>query len=215
MLPALLLAMGLGCSDAAVEAPLPGLDESDTACSESAPARLSRGLGVLRQTGEAVVFALDQAVFAARLDAAYGIGSERASAFSLWIMAAARSEGAPPELLAAVVGTESSFRTEAVSVVGAIGPAQIRPQFWAEYCGVDLADPAENILCGARILIHYAERYCEGDWRCALAHYNVGPGNLRRGGAWLGAAERYTVKVSEHLVRIEAAEILETVAQGD
>ena len=38
-------------------------------------------------------------------------------------------------LLASLVLIESSFRKDAVSHVGAIGPAQVRPEMWSSFCG--------------------------------------------------------------------------------
>ena len=54
-------------------------------------------------------------------------------------------QGLEPELLASLVLTESSFRKDVVSHVGAIGPAQVRPDYWSGFCGSsDLLDPAER-----------------------------------------------------------------------
>ena len=67
--------------------------------------------------------------------------------------------GLEPELLASLVLTESSFRKDVVSHVGAIGPAQVRPEYWSGFCGSnDLLDPAENIYCGAQVLSHLMDR---------------------------------------------------------
>ena len=87
--------------------------------------------------------------------------------------------------------TESSFRKNVTSPVGAIGPAQVRPDYWSQFCGTaDLRDPEENIYCGAQILAHYVER-C-GDEACALSAYNIGPY-----GAKQQAAQRYVAKVAQ------------------
>ena len=84
---------------------------------------------------------------------------------------------------------ESTFRKQAVSHVGAIGPAQVRPEMWSQFCGSsNLVDPAENIYCGAQVLSHLRER-C-GDDLCALKAYNIGMYSQE-----LSAASRYVAKI--------------------
>ena len=98
-----------------------------------------------------------------------------------------------PELLASLVLTESSFRKDVVSHVGAIGPAQVRPDYWSGFCGSsDLLDPAENIYCGAQVLSHLLDR-CGDDTGCALTAYNIGPY-----GSEEQAGRRYVSKVGRY-----------------
>ena len=89
--------------------------------------------------------------------------------------------------------TESSFRKDVVSHVGAIGPAQVRPDYWSGFCGSsDLLDPAENIYCGAQVLSHLLDR-CGDDTGCALTAYNIGPyGDEEQAG------RRYVSKVGRY-----------------
>ncbi len=112
--------------------------------------------------------------FASRVATGFDLRQEVALEFSPWILEAALRQQISPELLAGLVLTESSFRKNVKSPVGAIGPAQVRPEYWAQFCGTDdLGDPEENIYCGAQILAYYVER-C-GAEACALSAYNVGP----------------------------------------
>lgn len=125
----------------------------------------------------------------------YGRSPSEAARWAKWLVSAARAEGVPVQIMIAVVSTESSFRTTARSKANAIGPAQVRPLFWASYCDTDLDTPEGNIRCAAKVLAHYHAR-CGGSWENALACYNVGPRGLREpGGA--EAAERYLVKIRE------------------
>jgi len=127
--------------------------------------------------------------FAGRIATGFGVRHSVALEFSPWILEASRRQQLAPELLAGLVLTESSFRKNVTSPVGAVGPAQVRPDYWAQFCGTsDLLDPAENIYCGAQILAHYKER-C-GAEACALAAYNIGPYSSKR-----GAGDRYVAKV--------------------
>lgn len=140
--------------------------------------------------------------FAGKLNIAFGIDEALAAEFTDWIIEASERQQIAPELLASLVLTESSFRKNVRSHVGAVGPAQIRPDYWGSFCGVeDLLDPEQNIYCGAQILSHLLER-CKGDQACALAAYNVGPYANR-----VNAAQRYISKVGRHLTSLQAASL--------
>ncbi len=135
--------------------------------------------------------------FADRLQRVFRVQARVADEFSGWILEASQRHELNPELLASVVFTESSFRTDVVSHAGAIGPAQVQP-FWQSFCGATtLLDPAENIYCGAQILA-YLRDVC-GDERCALSAYNVGLRNHRESEEFQQAGRRYIRKVHRHL----------------
>ena len=143
--------------------------------------------------------AYDQEVanLSGRITTAFGIRPTVAEEFSYWLVEASERQGISPDLLASLVLTESSFRKNVRSRVGAVGPAQVRPDYWAAFCGQDhLDDPEQNIYCGAQVLGHLLER-CTGDMICALGAYNVGP-NATRG----RAAARYVAKIDLHLERL-------------
>ena len=136
----------------------------------------------------------DVAQFGTRVSNAFGIEHTVATEFADWILEASERQGIAPELLASLVITESSFRKNARSNVGAVGPAQVRPDYWGKFCGAkDLTDPEQNIYCGAQVLSHLIER-CDGDRVCALAAYNIGPYSTRQ-----AAAQRYVTKVDRYL----------------
>lgn len=140
----------------------------------------------------------DVARFGDKVSEAFGIRNKVAHEFADWILEASERQHIAPELLASLVITESSFRKNVRSNVGAIGPAQVRPDYWGKFCGSnDLSDPEQNIYCGAQILSHLLER-CDGDQSCALAAYNVGPYAKRE-----AAAKRYITKVGRYLDSLE------------
>ena len=134
---------------------------------------------------------------AERVSIAFNIEPALASEFSDWILEASRRHHLPSDLIASLVFTESSFRKYVVSGVGAIGPAQVRPEYWGGFCGTsNLSDPAENIYCGAQILSYYRDR-CGND-QCALQAYNVGPYTQ----FYAEAGQRYVLKVNDHRARL-------------
>ena len=130
--------------------------------------------------------------FGWRVHEAFGIHLDRAQEFAGWILEAADRQRLAPELIASLVFTESSFRKQVRSPAGAIGPAQIKPRYWADFCGVrDLRDPEQNIYCGAQVLAHLEGR-C-GGLECALASYNVGFNAWQR-----QAGLRYVSRIERH-----------------
>ncbi|PCK08787.1 MAG: hypothetical protein COA42_07220 [Alteromonadaceae bacterium] len=93
--------------------------------------------------------------------------------------AASRAEVAP-ELVLAVIQTESHFNQYALSSAGAMGMMQIMP-FWKNEIGRDadnLIDIKTNLQYGCTILKHYLDK-AKGDWREALARYNGSYGSSR------------------------------------
>ena len=131
--------------------------------------------------------------FGYKVSAAFGVRRNTATEFAPWILEASKRQQIEPELIASLVLTESSFRKDVVSHVGAIGPAQVRPEYWSTFCGSsNLQDPAENIYCGAQVLSHLMDR-CGDDTRCALQAYNIGMHSTRE-----QAGRRYVSKVDRY-----------------
>ena len=98
----------------------------------------------------------------------FPIPQTEANEFATWIVRSADKHGIDEILLTSIVATESSFRKDAVSHKGAIGPAQIMPKYWEEFCApLDLNVPSDNIECGARILSHLMEQCW--DESCAMS----------------------------------------------
>ncbi len=102
------------------------------------------------------------------------------------ILEAAHRYDLAPELILAVMFTESSFDPAAESEVGALGLMQIMPatasqlarELEMEWKGRQLlTDPESNILMGSFYLRKLLHRF--DDLNVALAAYNVGPNRLR------------------------------------
>ncbi|MBI5643770.1 MAG: transglycosylase SLT domain-containing protein [Deltaproteobacteria bacterium] len=86
---------------------------------------------------------------------------------------AAERYGIDPKLVKAIVKAESDFDSSAVSVAGARGLMQLRPET-ARIMGVrDIHDPEENVEGGIRYLSKLLKMF---DWKVplAVAAYNAG-----------------------------------------
>jgi soluble lytic murein transglycosylase-like protein len=91
----------------------------------------------------------------------------------------AKKNDLPPELVAAVVHTESKFVPTARSNRGAVGLMQLVPKTGKWLGANNLNDPAQNIQAGAKYLRYLTDRF-SGDQQKAIAAYNAGEGNVRR-----------------------------------
>ncbi|HVS14674.1 MAG TPA: lytic transglycosylase domain-containing protein [Thermoanaerobaculia bacterium] len=85
-----------------------------------------------------------------------------------------------PQLVRAVIQTESAYDVRAVSSKGAIGLMQLLPTTAAEL-GVDPWDPEQNVRGGTLYLRRLIDHF-QGDVELALAGYNAGPGAVQRYG---------------------------------
>ena len=83
---------------------------------------------------------------------------------------------APPELVKAVMQTESAKNPKAVSSKGALGLMQLMPGT-AKELGVDPTIPEQNIEGGSRYLGQQLKKF--NDLKLALAAYNWGPARIK------------------------------------
>jgi soluble lytic murein transglycosylase-like protein len=93
----------------------------------------------------------------------------------------AKKNDLPPELVAAVVHTESKFNPTARSHAGAVGLMQLVPRTGRWLGARDLTNPSQNIQAGAKYLRYLTDRF-NGNTTKAIAAYNAGEGNVRRFG---------------------------------
>ncbi|GGG10485.1 lytic transglycosylase domain-containing protein [Paenibacillus abyssi] len=105
--------------------------------------------------------------------------SDHGTEYETLINAASNKYGVDPSLIKAVIHTESSFRSDAVSSAGAKGLMQLMDAT-AKGLGVnDSFDPGQNIDGGTRYLSYLLRKY-DNNELAALAAYNAGPGRVDR-----------------------------------
>jgi hypothetical protein len=92
----------------------------------------------------------------------------------------ARKNDLAPELVAAMVHTESDFRTTLVSEKSAQGLMQIVPSTARELGIQNPFDPEQNIAAGTKYFRYLLNRF--DNEAVALAAYNAGEGNVERFG---------------------------------
>ena len=100
-------------------------------------------------------------------------------AYEGFVQEAASRYKLDPNLIRAVMRTESAFNPFAVSHVGAQGLMQLMPGLASDMGVKNPFDPRENIMGGARYLRQLLDAH-RGNIQLTLASYNAGPGNVKR-----------------------------------
>ncbi|MGQ0562289.1 MAG: lytic transglycosylase domain-containing protein [Gemmatimonadota bacterium] len=115
--------------------------------------------------------------------AAYAQEFEIPASLARDIVEAAAEADIAPRTALGLVRAESSFRTSAVSPVGAVGLTQLMPATarWLEpgITRQELKNPETNLRIGFRYLRQLIDKY-DGDEQLALTAFNRGPGTVDR-----------------------------------
>ncbi len=86
-----------------------------------------------------------------------------------------------PDLIKAIIHTESGGIPDIRSPKGAIGLMQLMPDTVSSLAVLDLSDPSTNIWAGTRYLSQLLKKF-KGDLVLALAAYNAGPETVKKYG---------------------------------
>jgi soluble lytic murein transglycosylase-like protein len=123
------------------------------------------------------------------------------------IREAALKYGVDPDLVRAVIRTESNFNPLAKSRAGAKGLMQLMPRLAKELGISDPFDPRENILGGTRLLRLNANRF-KGDLVLTIAAYHAGPGAVEKyhGVPPYETTQQYVKMVLKHYYKFKAAQ---------
>src|SRR5689334_20447472 len=173
----------------APERPQPEVIQSDLQQAQSIAQRVAGGVTTgmqavttgIQQAATAPVQAIEQAPekMAVITDAIRQQFFAKEVPFGSVIYTEAKKNNLPPELVAAVVNTESKFNPTARSRVGAIGLMQLVPRTGRWMGANNLLDPVQNIQAGAKYLKYLSDQF-DGDQQKVVAAYNAGPGNVQR-----------------------------------
>jgi soluble lytic murein transglycosylase-like protein len=113
----------------------------------------------------------------------------------------AAEQGLSPNLLKAVIATESGFNIRALSPKGAMGLMQLMPATAMRFGATDAFVPAQNIRAGAAYLKWLLALF-RNDLELALAAYNAGENAVLKAGNRIPAyaeTKQYVPKVLSYL----------------
>lgn len=113
---------------------------------------------------------------------AFRPSSANALRFEPLLQEAAAREGISPDLVRAVIRTESAFDHLAVSSAGARGLMQLMPDAAKRFGVTNPFDPQDNIKGGVKYLRVLLKQF-QGDVALTVAAYNAGEGAVTRYGA--------------------------------
>jgi hypothetical protein len=109
------------------------------------------------------------------------VSSVRSQDYSSYVQQAAAKYEIEPDLIHAVIKTESNGNQRAVSRKGAMGLMQLMPSTAYDMNVVNPFNPEENIEGGTKYLRQLLEKF-NGDLTLALAAYNAGPKTVEKYG---------------------------------
>jgi hypothetical protein len=125
------------------------------------------------------------------------------------IEASAQQRDLPVSFLTRLIWQESSFRTTAVSPVGAQGVAQFMPGTAQERGLADPFDPEQAIPAAASFLAELAARF--GNLGLAAAAYNGGPSRVA---LWLDEKGGLPAETRDYVTRITGRSVDDWAAQA-
>jgi hypothetical protein len=147
------------------------VDENGVACYTDAPMGKKTVRIIKEQTGAAKPVKADDGA----------TSSVTSRDYSGYVQQAAAKYEIEPDLIHAVIKTESNGNQRAVSKKGAMGLMQLMPSTAYDMNVVNPFNPEENIEGGTKYLKQLLEKF-NGDLTLALAAYNAGPKTVEKYG---------------------------------
>ncbi len=131
----------------------------------------------------------------------------RLTAYEAAIREAAEKHNLDPNLIRAVIASESAGNARAQSSKNAKGLMQLIDSTATDMGATNIWDPRENILAGAKYLQQLLNRF-GGDVDTALASYNAGPGAVEKHGGIppFKETKEYVQKVKNYLQHFQQLE---------
>jgi soluble lytic murein transglycosylase-like protein len=130
------------------------------------------------------------------------------------VQGAARANAIDPQLLRAVIATESAFSVRAVSRSGAMGLMQLMPETARRYGVTEPFDVSQNVGAGAQHLRHLLDRF-DQNLELALAAYNAGSEAVTRYGRRVppyAETQAYVPRVLQRLSALCGGRAAHTIA---
>jgi soluble lytic murein transglycosylase-like protein len=106
-------------------------------------------------------------------DAGVNIASPERKQIAAWVRALAPDYGLDPNLILAIIQTESNFNPRARSPANAQGLMQLIPSTAARFGVKDRTNPVQN-LHGGMAYVRWLLSFFQGDLKLSLAGYNAG-----------------------------------------
>ena len=107
------------------------------------------------------------------------IDSPQRELIAQWVRRLAPDYGLDPNLILAIIQTESNFNPQALSPKNALGLMQLIPSTAARFGVKDRSNPVQN-LHGGMAYMRWLLSFFDGDLRLSLAGYNAGEGAVER-----------------------------------
>jgi soluble lytic murein transglycosylase-like protein len=112
-------------------------------------------------------------IFGPDEDASFNPDTPERQQVAAWVRRLAPDYGLDPNLILAIIETESNFNPQARSSANALGLMQLIPSTAARFGVKDRADPVQN-LHGGMAYMRWLLSFFDGDLRLSLAGYNAG-----------------------------------------
>lgn len=118
-------------------------------------------------------------IYGEERDATIRMNTPEREEIAAWVRRLAPDYGLDPQLILAIIQTESNFNPQARSPANALGLMQLIPSTAARFGVKDRGNPVQN-LHGGMAYMRWLLTFFKGDLRLSLAGYNAGEGAVEK-----------------------------------